>query len=585
MAFLLAFLAYALVWLVVRPTPTGDEGHYLAIAHSLARDGDIDVANDYGSGDLAQLDPALSGLTSGTHAARYRPDGPLVSTHGHGLAFILAPIVLTGGGLIGVRLLLIALAAALAAQVHAILATASPGDPLLRWAVWAATFLTLPIILYSNQVYPELPAALLMAIAAHRLIQPSPSRGSLVAAASAIALMPWLHVRFLGIAFVLGVALLVRAQSRGGIRLAATVGGIPALSVLALATTFHHVYGSPLPGAPFEPAYGSSVGFTLENFHNNVLGSVLSPATGWLPFAPVHWIGFVGLVMLAGRKHWLAPWALAAIALYAATLSISSSISNGWSFPGRLVLVFVPFVALPLLAALRTRRILIVLFIPLFVLSLAFTGAAVADHDLLYPQGSIETELPMASALEGIWPRFPQGVREFDVEPSGLSRTIGRLVAGPDGPATIAVAIPGVDLPGWLAFGPYLPLLDGAYRAVFDLALAPSDLPQHTMVAQLSVTSRSGRVVHASMPIRISDRTGNGSFDRFELPFVMPAARKVEARVFYEGAAEIRLRRIHVAPVFRIDGSRDWDRAIMWIGVTALVGMRLARVGANRAAT
>lgn len=577
-AFLIALVAYTATWLVTRPIPTGDEGHYLLIASSLAHDGDVDLANDYPSDALARLDPRLAApLSPGTHAHRYRPDGPLLSTHGFGLGVLLAPVIRLGGTLTAIRLVLIVIAAVLAAEVWTLLAIVSRARAWVRWSAWSATFLTLPVVVFSNQIYAEVPGALLIAVALRRLLDRSTSFAGFCLAGLAIGGLPWLHLRFVGIAMVLGLALLLRAAVRVGPVAAGIASAIPVGVVAGMLNGFRYWYGSAWPGAIRAPMFGEATGPTLALFYDNVLSSVFSAASGWLPFAPSHCLGLVGLVMLVCWGNAAAWWSCGALVVYALTLGSSESFSNGWSYPARLLVCLIPFVALPLATALRARPVLRVAFAPLFLLSLVYTGLALRDAERLYALGSVETDLPVARDLVPIWPRFPWGVGGFAVTPDMLARLTGRLEPGGDGRPIVARAVPGEDQPGLLAYGPYVPLLDGTYRALFDVAIAASTAPADTEVARLDVATRQGEVVHATKSLRIADRNADGGFVRVEVPFTMPAARNVETRVFFDGTAEVRLAGVRVEPVGPHGRTRDWDRALLWIGGLAFAGIFFAQ--------
>ena len=68
---------------------TGDEPHYLAIAHSIAFDGDLDLANNYGANE-----PLVGGGVLQPEA-HVRPgvDGVARPVHDIGLPLVFAPFV------------------------------------------------------------------------------------------------------------------------------------------------------------------------------------------------------------------------------------------------------------------------------------------------------------------------------------------------------------------------------------------------------------------------------------------------------------------------------------------------------------
>src|SRR5260221_8290638 len=68
---------------------TGDEPHYLAIAHSLAFDWDLDLGNNYGAAEPLIFD---GGLEPGAHVIR-GANGIARPVHDVGMPLMLAPYV------------------------------------------------------------------------------------------------------------------------------------------------------------------------------------------------------------------------------------------------------------------------------------------------------------------------------------------------------------------------------------------------------------------------------------------------------------------------------------------------------------
>jgi hypothetical protein len=172
--FLLALLVYGVSYHYMQPTPTGDEPHYLLYSHSLVFDGDADLANNYDQATIQRYFPYYTRLDP--HGREYLGDGTLHSIHYLGLPLLIAPIIWAGGGLDAVRTLMILLSALLALQLFWLLRDihiAGTGD---IWLAWVATALALPMVMFSGQVYPELPGALIIVSCLRVLIRPQPSR-------------------------------------------------------------------------------------------------------------------------------------------------------------------------------------------------------------------------------------------------------------------------------------------------------------------------------------------------------------------------------------------------------------------------
>ena len=92
--------------------PSGDEPHYLVIAQSLWRDGDLRIENNHANGDyreyFAQGDLKPDYLTRGA-------DGEIYSIHPVGMPLLMAPVYGLGGypAVVAALILIAALAAAL----------------------------------------------------------------------------------------------------------------------------------------------------------------------------------------------------------------------------------------------------------------------------------------------------------------------------------------------------------------------------------------------------------------------------------------------------------------------------------------
>src|SRR3989304_2526209 len=87
--FLITLAVYAALvpWMVRVWQRTGDEPHYLLAAHSLAFDGDLDLANNYARRDYL----SFYGDANLTPHTRPGPNGQAVLTHNLGLSFLIAP--------------------------------------------------------------------------------------------------------------------------------------------------------------------------------------------------------------------------------------------------------------------------------------------------------------------------------------------------------------------------------------------------------------------------------------------------------------------------------------------------------------
>lgn len=418
--FLIALGVYLAALLVMQPQATGDEPHYALEAVSLSSDFDRDLRNNYAdASDVLRVFPVES-LDS--HAFRYPgSQGEEISIHNVGLPVLLAPIAAVGGDVFAMRLvpvLLSALAAYFLFQILFRLNVASAGWNCVAWGLVA---FSLPLVVYSSGLYPEIPAmVILLGSGLMMLSKPAPNRLGYWVAALGIAYLPWLHVRFYPLALALAVGLGWGArrallQARAGTVKASNFRfalAAPAvlllLSGLAMAAAFTFWYGSPDPRAQYgvEP-FISAVGLDAAFSYRGIVGGLLSPVYGWLPFAPVHVIGLCGIFLLVWRLKTPALAALAAAVVYWLIVG-SSGVEPGYSFPTRFQLTIIPLVAVPLAVALSRSWSLRVLAAPLGALSLLVVLQGVLNHHKLYPNSGTPgiPQLPIVQRLRSAFPDF-----------------------------------------------------------------------------------------------------------------------------------------------------------------------------------
>src|SRR5574341_199659 len=236
--FLITLAVYAaLVPWMVRVWPrTGDEPHYLLAAHSLAFDGDFDLANNYARRDYL----SFYGDSNLTPHTRPGPNGQAVLTHNLGLSILITPAYRLGG-LAGVEYFLAVLGALLAANVY-LLGYEITQHWLAAATGWVAVSLTPPVLWYVFLVYPEMVAGLWIVVALRHLLRPrdlgfgiSPLR--LVPYALCLAFLPWLSSRYLPLFGLLVLGAVLRAwkdRSRGWLRVAVALGGLAGLGAYLL---------------------------------------------------------------------------------------------------------------------------------------------------------------------------------------------------------------------------------------------------------------------------------------------------------------------------------------------------------------
>ncbi len=555
------------------PGTTGDEPHYLVTADSLAFDFDLDLTNNY-TPEVAGKYWAPTFLQPDGHAFPSPKDGRLISVHYIGLPLLMAPILLLSHSLLAVRIELIIIAALLAQQTFRLLEDVQLVGPILLWLIWASIALCLPLVIYSNQVYPEVPAALITVYLVRASIAQRPTRAMLFLAGCGAAFLPWLHLRFSVIAAGAVFVILVQLLRLGTPRLVALVltpciaGGLLYLIVDYL------VHGKVLSIGTYSVVFDRAGGWTLVSMYGNGIGAVLSSTYGWLPHSPAHIFGFVGLIPLVSHFGLRVLPAFGVLLAY--FFLAGGPINQGASFPARILVASVPLVGIPMALVLGRSRAARVLFLPLFVLSCAIAISGALNHNLLYPNWSGRTRLPVMQEVQEAWPGIGAGSPGWLVHPEHTSREVGRLVRGEK---SMVYAVSSQDPPGTLWLGPHgLGLMNGGYAARFEMAARGARDPA-SVVANLEVLAPPSNIL-ARQAVRAADLPTDGSFATIQLTFGTTGEPQVQTRVHYTGESELWTRLVFVGRTSvpaRLD--RDfpsWPKTALWIVGILFVGALLA---------
>ena len=320
--------------------PGGDEPHYLIIAHSLIRDGDLQIENNHTQRDHASF---FGGALPPHYLTRGR-NGVIYSVHAPGLPAVLAPAY-AAAGYPGAVVMMVTLAAFLTVAMYD-LARQVAGDGSAR-LTWAVTTVTVPMIPLAWMIYPEVAAALLVAWGARWIVEPVSAAGWRWAVRGlALAAMPWLHTKFAILLACLGIGLAVRLWPR--VRLLAALAAPVAISCIAWLGAFYVMYGRVDPMA----AYGGAAGLSIANVPRGILGLALDQEFGLLMFSPVYALALVGAWRLLrdASRCWFVVWSLATTGLFLGAVTQAYMWWGGASAPARFVLPLVPLAA-PMLAA------------------------------------------------------------------------------------------------------------------------------------------------------------------------------------------------------------------------------------------
>lgn len=166
--FLLPLVAYLAIlpWSAAHRQPDGDEPYYLLITHSLAHDLDADLTNNYAQGDWRHFMERPIEPQPGDPVG---PDGELYSRHNELLPMALVPAYWLAGKK-GALAMMAAFTAALAWATLRLARRYVPDRPAETLAAWTLFAFTPPLLLYSYQVWVEVPATLLLVVALDRIL-------------------------------------------------------------------------------------------------------------------------------------------------------------------------------------------------------------------------------------------------------------------------------------------------------------------------------------------------------------------------------------------------------------------------------
>jgi hypothetical protein len=265
---------------------SGDEPHYLMMARSLWREGDLDLRDNFAREDWREDTPG----PVAPHYGAPRKDGRPFPAHSPGLPLLLAPIDAAGGRLACIAALALA-AALLCVRVRwlALRAAEEPAAGLLAWAAAGGP----PVLFYAFHVYTEVPSALVLA-AALGLLLSAPGPWVAALAGLLVSALPWFHVKMIPAAAALALVAVLHLTRRS---LAAFFAVVVVMAV-GYGWYGQAVFGTWTPlgrygGLPDDATSGSPM--------RAVLGLLFDRSFGLLPYAPVF---LLALASLSSRAWW-----------------------------------------------------------------------------------------------------------------------------------------------------------------------------------------------------------------------------------------------------------------------------------------
>jgi len=297
----------------------GDEPHYLLITHSLLKDGDFDLADNYAQRDYGRF--LAPNAVIEAHVLPGTKPGGQYSFHSPGVSILLLPFYALGT-LFGKSVLIfllrfgMSLFGALFGVQMFLFARQEWQRAGLALGLWALFSFTSPVFFYSLHLYPEIIVAL-FAFTVFRLVRFSPklSRARLLLCGFLLSSFIWFHALkyFLILVplFIYAVwVLLKKRRIRSDI--AFFLGPIALIFLLYFYFQFS-IYGSLNPtSVSWQGAMDQqqTVSFlkTLTRIPvrfqvDTLLGYFFDQRDGLLFYAPIYFFAFLGLVELIRRKR------------------------------------------------------------------------------------------------------------------------------------------------------------------------------------------------------------------------------------------------------------------------------------------
>ncbi len=315
---------------------TGDEPHYLIVADAISVDRTFNPENSY--------------VREVRRHADYPPGLPLVervmeenaphlvhgphgwySVHGVGLSLLIAPAAAIGGES-GARSVSVATGLAVVVLLWA-MSGRFLASSRIRAIALTPLCLALPVVSAATQIYPDLAGGALCLLGLLGIIwaREGMPMARLLVVATAVAFLPWLHLRF-AVPATLLVAAITWASSRrdGGISRTHLVLTVPlATSAVALAIYNWWAFGS------VSGPYGGEAMSIGRHSLMVLVGLGVDQNQGILAQQPLHLVGLFFLVAFVRRHRLLGGTMIAVIAAIVLPSAAHPAWYGGYAFAGR----------------------------------------------------------------------------------------------------------------------------------------------------------------------------------------------------------------------------------------------------------
>jgi len=340
---------------------TADEPQYLITAISIAEDFDLDISDELAERRFEpfheiNLNPQTIPLDDS--GRRISPHDPLLP------ALLALPMLL--GGWVAAKTALAATAAATAAATLWLAVRRFGVSPGIGAVVTGAFFAAPPLVSYATQVYPEMPAALCVTLGLAAVTGPLRRVGQVSAVVSIVAL-PWLSVKFVPVAAVLAVVMVLRLWPRHRLQL---LFNLALLAVAGVAYLIFHriVYGGWTAYASGDHfvdgellVFGSDPDYVGRS--RRLIGLIVDRGFGLAAWTPAYLLAVPALFAWSRRRQHGRRAVLLCVFSVGYAMAVWAALTmHGWWWPGRQVVAVLPVVVIAaamLVEQLRGLRLLL----------------------------------------------------------------------------------------------------------------------------------------------------------------------------------------------------------------------------------
>ena len=324
---------------------TGDEPFYLITTQSLIEDRNLDLRRQYELHSYKSFFDHPDGLWTQSSA---RENGKLLSPHNPGLSIFIIP-GFKFGGLIGVQIQMMVVAS-LTFSLAYILLVRVTGRLWISWLATITVAATSTAFIYSTEIYPEFPAALLLIISLLIIQRASQSSTwQAIGLLLCLSAMVWLGVKYAPLAGLVAIWGFWRMNpSERGIFLVSTT-----LSASLFAWFHLDTFGGLTPYS-VNLVYAGDGTISILGDHFDFTKRLYRPLGLFVDqrFGIARWAPILLLVIPAAPLLWKINalsrliLTLLIVQIFIATFVVITMM--GWWFPGRTIVTVLPLMALPL---------------------------------------------------------------------------------------------------------------------------------------------------------------------------------------------------------------------------------------------